>query len=45
MAATVNLLLALEGVVAELAVEGGQGQVAERVDEGLMDLVRVLTEG
>jgi hypothetical protein len=44
MAGAVNLPLPLERVVAERAVEGGQGQVAERVHEDLLDLIRILAQ-
>src|ERR1017187_1748557 len=44
MAGAVNLPLTLERDVAERAVEGGQGQVAERVHENLVDLVRILAQ-
>src|ERR1019366_90771 len=44
MAGAVNLPLTLERDVAERAVEGGQGQVAERVHENLVNLVRILAQ-
>jgi hypothetical protein len=44
VASAVDLPLALERVVAQPAVEGSQGKVAQRVNEALMDLVRVLAE-
>jgi hypothetical protein len=43
VAVAVDLLLTVERVVAQRAVDGGQRDVAERVDEALVDLVRVLT--
>lgn len=44
MASAVNLSFPLERVVAQLPVEGGQGEVAERVHKGLVDLVRILAK-
>src|ERR1700756_5640143 len=44
VAAAVNLPFPLERVVAERAVKGGQGQVAQSVHEVPVDLVRILAE-
>src|SRR5258708_20662111 len=44
MAGAANLPLPLERVVAECAVEGGQGQVTERVHDALVNLVRILAQ-
>ena len=44
VAAAVDLPLAFERVVAERAVKGGQGQVAESVHEVPVDLVRILAK-
>jgi len=44
VACPIDLPLTLERVVAERPVEGSQGQVAERMHEALMNLVRVLAQ-